>query len=107
MASRAAHSARLLFNEGKQQEAVAQAHALLAISPHDATANIMLGDYEQSHGNPSAAVKWYQNLGSQFGQLRRAGQGVCKPRVCIPPDGSLSKPRYSLYPSRSSWSRLA
>jgi protein O-mannosyl-transferase len=52
--------ADVLRNQGRIEEAVAQARAALAIHPGDASPNLLLGDYEHGRGNLAAAIERYQ-----------------------------------------------
>ncbi len=57
-----AHSGlgRVLYEQGKYEEALGQVRAALAIVPNDVGANMILGDVEYSRGNLAAAVERYR-----------------------------------------------
>jgi protein O-mannosyl-transferase len=52
--------ANMLHDEGKEEEAMQYVWAVLAIKPKDAVVNLLLGDYERSHGHLQAAIDRYQ-----------------------------------------------
>ncbi|MGA9527838.1 MAG: tetratricopeptide repeat protein [Terriglobales bacterium] len=53
-------AAILLRDPGRAEEAMTHYRAVLALRPDDARANVVLGEYEQRHGNLQAAVAHYQ-----------------------------------------------
>ncbi|MGB9235704.1 MAG: hypothetical protein WCC04_14935 [Terriglobales bacterium] len=54
--------AALLHDQGRTEEAITQVRCVLAIRPDNAPANLVIGDYEQKHGNLAAAAERYQTL---------------------------------------------
>jgi len=52
--------AAMLHEQGRTDEAMEQIHAVLAIRPDDAPANLVVAEYERSHGNLEAAIERYQ-----------------------------------------------
>ncbi len=78
--------ARMLAEQGREEEAVVHLRAALAIKPNDVVALLNLGNYEYEHGNVPSAIGRYQfvatyaadrelkgaafgNLGSAYRQL--------------------------------------
>jgi tetratricopeptide (TPR) repeat protein len=55
-------AAILLRDPGSTEEAMAHYRTVLAIRPDDARANVVLGEYEQRHGNLQAAIEHYQTV---------------------------------------------
>ena len=52
--------AALLHEQGRTEEAIQQIRAVLAIHPGDAPANLVVAEFERSHGNLAAAIERYQ-----------------------------------------------
>ncbi len=52
--------AAMLHEQGRTEEAMEQIRAVLAIHPDDAPANLVVAEYERSHGNLAAAIERYR-----------------------------------------------
>ena len=63
--------AAMLHEQGRTEEAMEQIRAVLAIHPDDAPANLVVAEYERSHGNLAAAIERYQIVA-----LRSANAGT-------------------------------
>jgi len=52
--------ANLLHEQGKEEEAIGHVRAVLAIRPQHVVGNLLLGEYEYSHGSVTDAIARYQ-----------------------------------------------
>ncbi|MGA9529670.1 MAG: tetratricopeptide repeat protein [Terriglobales bacterium] len=52
--------AGLLHEQGKTEEAIEHVRAVLAIRPHDARANLVIGEYDKDRGNFAEALQRFQ-----------------------------------------------
>jgi len=65
-----------LLNHGQTQEAVAHFRAALAIRADDLSANLNLGNYENSRGNFSAAIGHYGQVARKAEQIGLRGKNL-------------------------------
>ncbi|MFZ1919847.1 MAG: tetratricopeptide repeat protein [Terriglobales bacterium] len=56
--------AYVLHDQGKTEEAIEHIRAALAIRPEFETANLLLAEYEETHGNSAAAIDRLQRIAS-------------------------------------------